>query len=327
MTDLVIITDSDLPNPGTEERILIDAGLTVQRAHCTTSEEVIEVAQAATALIVQWVPITPAVFEALPGIRIISRLGIGYDMVDVEAATRYGVAVANTPEYCIEEVVTHTLAGILALLRGVLPLDQAVRSGRWGVVGIFPAACRPSTTTIAIIGYGRIGRGVAAVLVALGFRVLVCDPYADVSQTSGLVGCDLETALSKADLVTLHAPLTDETRHMINEDSLAAMRPGALLVNTCRGDLVDEDAVARALHTGTLGGAALDVFTQEPLPGTSPLRDAPNLILSPHAAWYSPAALADLPLHAARNVVRFLAGDGTSSIVNPEYLECVEARR
>jgi D-3-phosphoglycerate dehydrogenase len=321
VSQLVVITDSDLPSGGAEERLLAEAGLETRRAACRSEQDVIDRCAGADALIVQWAPISARVLDALPGVRMVSRLGIGYDMVDVEAATARGVAVANTPDYCIEEVACHTLALVLDQARGVVALDASVRAGRWSPASSFPGAARPSTTTVAVVGYGRIGARVAAALRAIGFQVLVHDRYvADRTvREDGLVPVTLAEALAAADILTLHVPLTAETQHMIDAGALAGMRRGARLVNTCRGGLVDEAALADALRSGHMAGAGLDVFEAEPPPAESPLRSLPSVTLSPHAAWYSAEALADLPVLATRQTIDFLAGRPVAAIVNPDY--------
>jgi D-3-phosphoglycerate dehydrogenase / 2-oxoglutarate reductase len=320
-SDVVVITDSDLTDDGVQESILRSAGLSVRRAACRSEEDVISSARDASALIVQWAPITDAVLGELRSCRFISRLGIGYDMIDVDRATARGVAVANTPDYCVEEVAAHTMALALSLCRRVNELDRAVRLGRWSVVQDGATACRPSRTVFAVVGYGRIGRRVARTAHAAGFDVVVHDPAvpADVITADGLVAVSLDDAVVSADILSLHVPLTDATRGLIDERALRSMRPGSYVVNTCRGGLVDEDALARSLQSGHLGGAALDVFRHEPLPDAHPLREAPNLLLTPHAAWFSQAAIAELPVRAAEQVVAFLAGRRVDSIVNPAY--------
>jgi len=175
-----------------------------------------------------------------------------------------------------------------------------------------------------VVGLGRIGAQVADQARSLGFQVVGCDPYATAQPGVRLV--TFEELLRCSDLITLHAPLSAETSRLIRADTIALMRPGALLVNTCRGGLVDEAAVAEAVRSGHLGGVALDVFEAEPLPADSPLRALPNVLLTPHAAWYSPASLADLPVRAARQVVDFLAGLPVPSIVNPAYLDHIAGR-
>ncbi len=327
--DLVVLTDSNLPDTGTVEEILTAAGLRTARAQATTEDEVVAAADGAVAVMVQWAPITADVLDRLEACRFVSRLGIGYDMIDVPAATARGIAVANTPDYCVEEVATHTLALILAATRGVVALDRAVRAGRWAAVSDAPHAVRPSATTVAIVGYGRIGSRTAAFAGALGFRVLVHDPYVDdaVIAAAGHVAAGLHDALGAADVVSLHVPLTPETRHLLDDAALKAMRPGAIVVNTCRGGLVDEEALVASIRGGHLAGAALDVFQTEPLPSDSPLLTAAGVTLTPHSAWYSPASLAELPRHAAQQVVDFLAGRAVPSIVNPAYAKVDPAGR
>ena len=317
---MVVITDSDLDSDD-DERILREAGLATVRLQARTEEEVISGLSAVSvdAIIVQWAPVTAAVLDAAPGCQFVSRLGIGYDMIDVAAATRRGVAVANTPDYCVDEVAAHTLAMALWLVRGLGLFDVAVRAGEWAAATPYPAAARPAGTILGVIGLGRIGTKVATHAKALGFNVLGHDPYAARGGDARLTS--LEDLLGSSHLVTLHAALTAETRHLIRADTIGLMRPGALLVNTCRGGLIDEAALAAALQAGRLGGAALDVFETEPLPAASPLRSLRNVLLSPHAAWYSPASLAELPVRAAQQVVDFLAGVSVPSIVNPQYLE------
>jgi D-3-phosphoglycerate dehydrogenase len=317
----VVITDSNLGSDA-DERVLAAADMTTVRLQARTEADVIAGLSRvpADAIIVQWAPVTAAVLDAAPRCRFVSRLGIGYEMIDVAAATLHGVAVANTPEYCVDEVVAHSLAMLLWLVRGLGRFDSALRRGEWGAARTCPQAARPAETVVGVIGLGRIGARVAAQASALGFRVLGHDPYAagsDVQLTS------LEDLLRSSQVVTLHAPLTAQTRHLIRSETIELMRPGALLVNTCRGGLIDEAAVAAGLRAGRLGGAALDVFETEPLPAGSPLRSLPNVLLSPHAAWYSPVSLAALPVRAAGQVVDFLAGRPVPSIVNPEYLSYV----
>jgi D-3-phosphoglycerate dehydrogenase len=323
---VIVITDSNLPTQGEEDRLLEAAGHSVVRLQCTSEDEVVAGASEAEGLIVQWAPIGERTFAALPDLKIVSRLGIGVDMVDLDAASRHGVAVANTPEYCVEEVALHTLALLLSAMRGLPQLDRDVRAGTWAPVASYPGARRPSATTVAVIGYGRIGRRVASACAAMGFAVLVVDPVATLERDSGARLVELDEALAGADAISLHAPLTADTRHLIDASALARVRRGAVLVNTCRGPLVDERALAEALADGTLGAAALDVFEQEPLADDSPLRSLPNVLLTPHSAWYSPESLAELPLDAARNIIRFLAGEPVSSVTNPAYADAGAGR-
>ncbi|WP_219506123.1 C-terminal binding protein [Nonomuraea ceibae] len=321
MSDLVVITDADLP--GTERilELLHAAGLRATLARCRTEADVAEAAAGASALMVQWAPVTGEALDRLPDCRFIVRLGVGYDMIDVSAATARGIAVANNPDYCVEEVAAHTIALIMAAGRRLFELDRAVRHGRWSAAEDAPAALRPSRTTLGVVGFGRIGSRTAAHAAALGFRVVVSDPYVPghVIESAGHQAATLAETLGAADVLSLHLPLTGGTRHLLDRPALARLPRGALVVNTCRGGLVDEAALADAIKRGHLAGAALDVFEAEPLPGDSPLRDLPGVILSPHAAWYSPHSPAELGESTARKVVDFLAGRPVPSIVNPEY--------
>lgn len=317
---LVAITDSNLPMEAAEA-VLTDAGLQVVRLDAANEQEVAAAASGAAALIVQWTPVGEAAFTALPACRFVSRMGIGYDMVDVAAAERHGVAVANVPDYCIEEVATHTVALILSGVRNLPELDAALRAGRFSPPADAPLVRRPSATTVAVIGYGRIGRLVAASLAALGFSIVVCDPFVDAAsvEAAGYALRTLDDVLEIVDVVTLHVPLNPSTHHLIDAAALARLPRNAYLVNTCRGGLIDEVALAAAISEGSIGGAGLDVFETEPLPAESVLRGTAHVQLTPHAAWYSPQALEELPVRAAQNVVEFLAGRDVPSIVNPGY--------
>ncbi|GGM36871.1 C-terminal binding protein [Microbacterium saperdae] len=315
----ILVSDCDLPGTVIEDT-LRQAGLRAERAASPSLDDLAVLDADAEGLVVQWAQITGEVMDRLPNLRIISRVGIGYDMVDVEAATARGIAVANTPSYCIEEVAAHTVAMIMTQARGLPAYDRAVRAGTWKAVDARPLAVRPSTTTISVLGFGRIGSIVARGCRALGFRVLVADPYAsaDAVRDAGCEPVEIPDAVAQADILTLHVPLTEATKHLIDAAALATMKQGAVVVNTCRGPLIDEEALAASLRTGHLGAAALDVFAGEPLAADSPLRDLDEVLLTPHAAWYSPEALADLPVHAAQNIIRYLAGESVP-IVNPTY--------
>jgi D-3-phosphoglycerate dehydrogenase / 2-oxoglutarate reductase len=220
----------------------------------------------------------------LPALRVVGTPSVGFDHIDVEAAESRGIAVVSVPDYCTQEVADHTLALLYALLRGVVRLDRDVRSGGWS-----PKAAGPLRTLaelrVGIVGLGRIGGAVAARLLALGVEVWASDVLPVAREGVRCVG--FQELLEGCDAVTLHVPLTRETRGLIGRAEIAAMKPGALLVNTSRGVVVDVGAVLEALHSGRLGGAALDVLPQEP-PAVAPV--APNLVLTPHAAYYSEAA-------------------------------------
>jgi D-3-phosphoglycerate dehydrogenase / 2-oxoglutarate reductase len=220
----------------------------------------------------------------LPALRVVGTATVGFDHVDLEAAERRGIAIVSVPDYCTEEVADHTLALLYALLRGIVALDRHVLQGRWDAKGADPLRTLAGLR-VGIVGLGRIGGAVATRLLALGAEVWAHDVLPVAREGVRLV--ELDELLAECDAVTLHVPLTRETRGLVARPQIASMRPGALLVNTARGAVVDVGAVLEALRRGQLGGAALDVLPHEP-PPLAPL--APNLVLTPHAAYYSEAS-------------------------------------
>lgn len=249
------------------------------------------------------IPLDQEHLERLSACRAVVRYGVGLDNVDIAAAEGLGIAVGNVPEYGHEEISNHAIALLLALSRKLAAFDRSVRLGGADVPPPESVA-RLSRCTLGLVGFGRIGRHVAGKARAFGLEVIAHDPYASASEVE-LVG--LDELLRRADVVSLHVPLTPETRHMID---VTRMKPGSLLINIGRGGLVDEDALAAALRSGHLAGAALDVTEIEPLPLSSPLLDAPNLILTPHVAWVSEVALEDLRRLTAEAALRLIGESG-----------------
>jgi D-3-phosphoglycerate dehydrogenase len=305
----LVVTDSTFPQLLHEQAVASKHGLVFESHQCKNTEQVILATRGAEAVLVQFAPFGADVIRGLaPGATIV-RYGVGYDNVDVRFAVAQGHRVCYVPDYCIEEVADHTCALVLAGLRKLSQLDASVRAGDWKAV----AVCRPlkpfDVTTVGFVGMGRIGRAVMARLKAFGFQFLVADPMLgdDDAQAMGVRRLALDDLLAEADVVSLHVPSTSTTRGMINAASLAKMRAGALIVNCSRGDLIDETALASVLQSGHLG-AALDVFREEPLPLASPLRDSPNLILTPHAAWYSERAIDRLQQLACDEIDRGMSG-------------------
>ena len=246
------------------------------------------------------------------------RYAIGVDTIDVPAATERRIMVANVPDYCIAEVSDHALALILALVRKVKVMDAEVQRGTWSFRRAVPIR-RLGELTLGLIGFGHIGREVARKARALNFHgVCAFDPYVTaVDPALGVTLAPLQTVLRTADVLSVHAPATPDTRHLIGAEALAQMKPGALLVNTSRGALVDEAAVARALREGRLAGAALDVLEDEANAQDSPLRGLENVILTPHMAWYSTGAIRELQRKVAEQVRDALLRGQPSYWVNP----------
>jgi D-3-phosphoglycerate dehydrogenase len=276
-------------------------------------DDVLEVVRDADAILNTYLPWSADSIARLDKCRIIARYGIGFDNVDLAAARDAGIVVTNVPDYSVEEVATHALALILAALRKVVAADAAVRDGQWTVDNFRPIR-RLSTLTVGLVGYGRIARRIASPLQALGADIIAHDPYLESGPDMPPL-LSLEAVLRQADVISLHLPLTDETRGLFGPDTLGAVREGAILVNTSRGPLVDLDALRKALETGRLSAAALDVFDIEPV-DPARIEDIPNLIATPHMAYYSEEALQESQRKAATQVIKVLTGQEPDYQVN-----------
>ena len=310
MTPRVVVADQAFGNVEREEAAARKFGAAFGSFQCSTEEETVKALDGADVAFVNFAPVTRNVLGAMAPGGLVIRYGIGYDNVDIEAARQLGVSVSNVPDYGADTVADHAVTCMLALLRKIKLLDARIRSDGWlkpNDLGSMPGFAQ---TTVGLVGTGRIGRAVAARLQPFGFKVIAFDPFvgSDALEGTGITAVPLEQLLRQSDVVSLHAPLTPENRQLINADSLAKMRPRAVLVNTSRGGLVDEVALSRALAEERIGGAALDVFDPEPLDPASPLRKLENVILTPHAAFFSDESLANLQRLAAEEAVRHLAG-------------------
>jgi D-3-phosphoglycerate dehydrogenase / 2-oxoglutarate reductase len=299
----VLITDFNYPDVELERRVLEDAGLELVTAQCRTEEDVIEAGRGVSALLTQYARITARVMAELPELRMVGRYGVGYDIVDVEAARERGIWVANVPDYGTEEVAVHALSLALSLLRHLPLYDRDVRAGRWHSASTGPLY-RLKNSTLGVVGLGRIGGTFARRASPWFGRTLGCDPYLeDDAWPEGVNRASLEEVFSESLVVSLHPPLTDETRDFIDRSLLERMPEGSYLVNTARGGLVVMDDLLWALEEGPLAGAGLDVLPQEPPPQDHPLLSNPNVTLTPHAAFYSLEAEEEVRRKAAQNVV------------------------
>jgi D-3-phosphoglycerate dehydrogenase len=263
-------------------------------------------------------PITAEVMARMRQCRIIARYGIGVDTIDLDAATRAGIIVTNNPTYCVDEVAEHTLALVLACARKVAVYDRLVRGARWEVAAGKPID-RILGKTLGLVGFGNIARRVATRAAAFGMRILFADPLV-VEEQVGVPGkkAELNQLLKQTDFVSLHPPLTPQTRKMIDDDALARMKSTAFLINCSRGPVVDTDALVRALDAGAIAGCALDVTDPEPLPKDHALRERDNVIITPHVAWYSEQSLVALQAGAPQEVRRVLLGEWPVNVVNRE---------
>lgn len=261
-------------------------------------------------------PITSEVMARMPKCKIIARYGIGVDTIDLDAATKAGIIVTNNPTYCIEEVAEQTMALLLSAARKIPFYDRMVRNGRWEVPPGKPIF-RLAGRTLGLVGFGNIARQVAVRAAAFGLRVLYSDPFVKEGrfEVPGKA-VDLDTLLRESDFVSLHPPLTPQTRKMIGDEAFAKMKATAILINCARGPVVDTDALVRALDSGKISGAALDTVDPEPLANPHPLRGRENVIVTPHTAWYSEQAMAGLQAGAPGEVKRVLSGQWPINVVN-----------
>lgn len=319
----VVITDFGSPENELEAAELRASGLDVElvRLNAKTPQELLPHVADADGIIVQWTNISRDVIQALTKCKVISRYGIGVDMIDLAAAGEYGIPVCNTPDYCIDEVSTHTLSFVLMLNRQILAQHQHVQAGKWGPPAPTPPS-RISTQTMGIIGMGNIGRVVAAKATAFGLKLLVFDPYlsAEKAAESGAEKVELKALLERSDYVSLHCPLTDETRHLISTTQLNMMKSTAYLINMARGPIVDQAALYQALVNKTIAGAALDVFEKEPPAADDPILHLDNVVFTPHLSSWSAESFVQLRKDVVHNVVVALQGQLPKSIVNRKFL-------
>ena len=275
----------------------------------------------ADAILVNLTPVTERELESLSACKVLCRYGSGYDTIDIEAAAKRGIAVINQPEVTVEEVSDHTVALWLACMRQIVPRDAAVRRGEWNTSAA-AATRRLKGMIFGIIGFGRIGRAVARKVSPFEpEEILVHDPYVDdeIVCEHGCVPTTLDELLARSSTVSLHTVLNDETREVINAETISRMKRGACLLNTSRGGLMDMDAVADALESGQLHSAGIDVFPTEP-PGEMRVFRLPTAVVTDHCAWYSVQSQVDLQRTTAESAVRYLAGEDDLSVVNRDML-------
>jgi len=307
----VVVTDYTFPTLTQEESTARQAGAEFAAFQCKSADEVAQAVAGADVAVVQFASFGAAAAAAVkPGATVI-RYGVGYDNIDIAAARSHGLQVGYVPDYCADEVADHTAAAALSMLRKLPALDASVRRGEWAAVRV----CKPmkpfAETVFGFFGMGQIGRAVLSRLAGFGFRFVVADPGLDPAQATalGVTLTDAGTLLRSADIISLHAPATEQTTGYFNAARIATMQPHAIIINSARGQLIVEDDLAAALTSGTIAGAALDVFGTEPLVASSTLRAAPNLLLTPHAAWYSEAAIGRLQGLVAQDITRALRGE------------------
>ena len=314
----VIITDCDHPTVEIERKVLNEIKPEFILAHCNTEDEVTKVAHDADGIINQYAPIDRRVIESLKKCKVIARYGVGVDNIDVEAASEHKIIVANIPDYCIDEVSTHAMALILACARGITLLDRKRREKRWDFTLAKPLF-RTQGKTLGLFGLGRIARAVAQKASGFGFKIIAYDPYVSrVNMKVELV--EFSQLLSDSDFISIHSPLTDETRHSFGENELRAMKKIAYLINTARGPIIDEKALYQALKKRWIAGAALDVMEKEPPDWENSLLKLDNLIITPHISFYSEESYIELKTKVAESVLSVLKGELPRAMVNPQVI-------
>ncbi len=325
MAPLVAVSDTVFPDLEPARKVVSRVGAELRLAREATPDAILAVARDADALLVTYAKITAEMIRQMKRCRIISRFGIGVDNVDIPVASEMGVVVTKVPDYCIDEVSDHAMALLLALVRKVASANARVQSGRWEMPSVVPIH-RLRGTVLGLVGFGRIPQLVAPKAKAFGLEVIAFDPYIpdDFMKRAGVQKVEFNELLRRSDYISIHSPLSPETQHLFSTDAFRQMKPTAYLVNTARGPIVDEKALAEALEKKQLAGAALDVVEKEP-PSSSPLLGRDNVILTPHTGFYSEESLLELQTKAAEEVVRVLSGEAPRNPVNPEVVKVARA--
>lgn len=318
----VVITDTEFGGIEIEKKVFESIGAEVTVLDSMDENVIMQATEYADAVITEYAKLTAAVIGNMKNCRIITRYGIGVDMIDLDAAAKAGILVANAPDYGIEEVATHTAALILGLARKVVVFDRELKSGKWGYQLGMPIH-RLQGETLGLVGYGNISRLVAKYMQGMGMKILAFDPFVSeerMLETGAEKANALEEILTKSDFVSLHVPLMEETRGMIGEKELKMMKPQAGIVNTGRGGLIDEKALVKALEEDWISGAAIDTFPMEPIQKDNPLLNLNNVIVTPHCAFYSEESLQNLQRIPAEEAVRVLTGEKPKNLVNGKFL-------
>jgi D-3-phosphoglycerate dehydrogenase len=313
----VVITDCNHGSIEDERAVFSESGADLELTQISHEDEIIARCHDVDGLLSQYAPLTRRVFEGLPRCKVVSRYGVGVDGIDLQAATEFGIIVANVPDYCADEVSDHTLALFLSWVRKVILLDQSIRSGTWDFRVAIPIH-RLNGKTYGIVGCGRIGQRVARRVSAFGLRVIGYDPYLTVVRGIQLVS--FARLLAESDFISIHCPLTESTHHLFGRDEFRRMERKPLVMNLSRGAVVNEAALIEALDRGWINGAALDVLEKEPPDTRNLLMRRENVILSPHIGFYSEESKSELKRRAAGNVSSVFAGKLPMSVVNKDVV-------
>jgi D-3-phosphoglycerate dehydrogenase len=324
---LVAVTDSVFPNLNAATAIVSTIGAELKLAKSSSLEDILAVARDADAVLTTYAKITGDMIPQMTRCRIIARFGIGVDNVDIPVATSQGIVVTRVPDYCLDEVSDHAMALLLALIRKIPSSNARTQAGEWKMPAVVPIH-RLRGTVLGLVAFGQIPQLVAPKAKAFGMRVVTYDPYIpdEVLKRAGVDRVEFDELVRISDYISIHTPLMPATHHLFNADVFSRMKPGAYIVNTARGPIIDEAALAQALDKKQIAGAALDVMEKEP-PGSSPLFGRDNIIVTPHTSFYSEESLVDLQTKAAEEVVRVLTGQAPKNPVNPEALQAKQSAK
>ena len=318
----VVMIDYDYDSIEPIGKPILDAGGTFEGRRCDSLDEALQFARGADGIIIQYLgPASDRMFTELPDLKVVARMGIGLDPIDVPSATAHGVCVVHVPSYCEDEVSDHAMALLLSCVRRTAMSTRAVRAGTWDFKIGRPMP-RLRGRTLGLMGFGKIPRTLAPKAKAFGLRVIACDPYLkpEVAAQEGVELVDFDGLLSQSDFISVHCPMTEETAGLFGKEAFKKMKPGAILVNTARGGIVDSQALARAIQAGEIAGAGLDVLAEEPPPTDHPLLQLDQVVLSPHAGYYSDESLIDLQTKAGLYTAQLLCGKRPAGLANPDVI-------
>ena len=324
----VVITDSGYRHYNIERELVESVGGELEVKHCVSEDDVINLAEEADGVIVRLQPFSEKVIKNLKKCRVVARYGIGVDNIDAAAATKKGIVIANVVDYAVNEVAEQALGLLFSCVRKISSHDRQIRAGAWDI-GVGDPIYRMQGKILGLIGLGQIAQALVRKVKGFELRILAHDPFVSKETAKELTVelVDFEPLLKESDYISLHVPLTEKTRYIINEETLGKMRSTAILINTSRGGLIDTMALYRALKEGRINSAGLDVHEKEPVPRDYCLFELDNVVISDHAGWYSEESIENLQRGAAEAVVAVLSGGWPKSVVNPEVKEVIKMSR
>ena len=320
----VLVTDYAWNSLDPEREILKEAGADLVVAESGEEDELAQLAVGVDGILTCWKSVTDKVIRNASKCQSIGRYGIGLDNIDVSYATEVGIVVTNVPAYCLPEVSDHALALLISWARKVTAFDHAIKSGTYNLKAQMPMF-RLEGRTLGIAGYGKIGRTLARKALALGLKVIVFDPYLDLPKDGPVEQVEFDELLSRSHYISMHVPSTPETRHLFNREAFRKMNPEALVINTARGDLIDEEALLEALEAGEIAGAALDTFDVEPMPAGHPLLELDNTLICPHLGYVTDDSYQAFYSQVVEDIRAFDSGEPVR-MINEEVLSTPQFR-